>query len=442
MLDEVFRVHREGPADRLTDDPAPSTGEGGRLSRPAAHLALAAVSGGLVGALFLVVVLLVSGWGLQPLAAAAVATLLPVATAAASWLGARLPTRSSVAGGAGALAVGLAGLGLMPGPSVPLAGLWLVVCGAGLGLALPALIDATAHGGAHGDDDGAHHARAASLSTASRHLGLTAALLVVPFVLSADLADAGERAVLRSTAQVVDAELPLTAKFPLAVDLVGVVTESTEAGELPDLRPAFEGVEGDPEVLDDLREELDTSVELAATAGFSPALLITALFALAAVPLALLVGRPDPDDSVSRGLSFAVLFGVVLAGIGVGLSATAERPAEALAPTEPCAEVEPREGTSIDDRVQRVVVTAFSEAGCELGESPEEVLLTVLPENGQPRLDVDEDRLDAVLKQGLLSGLETEEADGLPPFVADVLRELVETLRVRELVERVPSLPI
>ena len=51
---------------------------GGRASRP--RLALALLSAGLTGALFLLVVLLTEGWGASPLEAALIVSAMPVAT--------------------------------------------------------------------------------------------------------------------------------------------------------------------------------------------------------------------------------------------------------------------------------------------------------------------------------------------------------------------------
>ncbi len=82
---------------------------------PRPEIALGLLSAGLTGALFLLVVLLTEGWLFTPLEAAAVVSMMPVATLAARALERRLgDDRPVVAAGAICMAGGLAALGLLP----------------------------------------------------------------------------------------------------------------------------------------------------------------------------------------------------------------------------------------------------------------------------------------------------------------------------------------
>jgi MFS family permease len=103
--------------------------------RPA--LALALLSASLTAVVFLVVLLLVSGWSIEPLTAALAVSVLPIAAIASSRAPGDPETRAvagclMVAGGVGCLA-------LLPGASAWWTVIPQILAGAGMGLALPAL---------------------------------------------------------------------------------------------------------------------------------------------------------------------------------------------------------------------------------------------------------------------------------------------------------------
>ena len=100
-------------------------------------VALSLVSAALVGVLFLLVLLLVTGWSVSPLAAAAAVTVLPVIAVAAARI--RGPARVRAAAGAALLGGGVLALASLPGASLWWTVLPQAMAGAGMGLALPAL---------------------------------------------------------------------------------------------------------------------------------------------------------------------------------------------------------------------------------------------------------------------------------------------------------------
>ena len=120
------------------------------------NLALLFVSGGLVAALFLLVLLLVDGWGLSPAAAGLVVTVMPAAAIVAARFRPRsLGLRTAVACGVILVAGGLAALAFMPRagwawtiPPQILVGIGLGLAVAGLTeLALAGRPDQVVHGG-------------------------------------------------------------------------------------------------------------------------------------------------------------------------------------------------------------------------------------------------------------------------------------------------------
>ena len=113
----------------------------------AANAALALVSAALAAALFLVVLLLIEGWRLTPIAAAAAVSVLPVCSLLAAPLARRVAAVDArAAAGVILIAGGLAGLGLLPKASVLLTLPPQALVGVGLALTLSALTEAALAG--------------------------------------------------------------------------------------------------------------------------------------------------------------------------------------------------------------------------------------------------------------------------------------------------------
>jgi hypothetical protein len=247
----------------------------------AANVALALVFAALVGALFLVVVLLVDVWRFSPLEAAAVVTVLPAATIVGGRVERALAGASGAAVGALTLAAGLLGLALLPASSVALVAASLALCGAGLGLALPFATRVSLEGGSL--------AGAGARSIGARHAGLVLALVLVAPLLASEVETAAERAALASAAAVLDAPVGIGDKVSLALALDREIDEAPK-GSLPDVEAAFEGREGSG--VADLRDELVDTLEATLTRGFRSSFALAALFALlATVPLLFLRRR-------------------------------------------------------------------------------------------------------------------------------------------------------
>lgn len=251
------------------------------------ELALGLLSAGLTGALFLLVVMLTEGWGLTPIEAALVVSVMPAATLAGRALvrsGAE--TATLAAAGAVAMAGGLAALGLLPDAAVGWTVAPQLLVGVGIALALPSL---TARALAGRDPAG----RRAAGTIAARHAGIVIGIVLLTPVFSARLGAEHEAAQRAGTALLLDAPLSTGTK----VDLGAAIASEIEAadGQLPDLDRAFAAVEAPPEEsaeLAALRDDLDGEVESAATHAFSlPFLLGGALALLALAPIA---GRSWP----------------------------------------------------------------------------------------------------------------------------------------------------
>jgi len=259
-----------------------------RAGRPsiAANAALLLVAGGLVAALFLVVLLLVDGWGMSPAAAGLVVTVMPLtAIAVGRFRPSVLAGVQGIACGVLLLAGGLAALALMPragwGWTIPPQ----LLVGAGLGLTVAGLTEFALRGRA---DQVVH----GGWTIAARHAGVVLGLVLLAPVLTTALEENRDEAIRAGAAVVLDSDIPPLDKLGVAQDVLDEVDRADEVGELPDVERAFEGRPDDDEwraLVDGLQEQLDRAV----TSAFSgPFLLAAALTLLALVPVALMRRRP------------------------------------------------------------------------------------------------------------------------------------------------------
>lgn len=251
----------------------------GESRRLAANLGLAFVFGALVGALFLAVLLVITVWGLSPIAGAAVVSALPLAALASRSLTAELSPRTAAAGGALLLAAGLVALALLPATSEVVVAAALALCGVGLGLAVPVLTRRAVQ-----PDDGLVHD--GTVTIGARHAGLVVALALVAPLLSHDLERGGQDALLGGTRVILDGDAPIRQKVPIALDL-RTALEQAPKGKVPDLAEPFDkrGAAHDSG-LRHLRDSLIGALEDALTRSFRPAFALSALLAaLALVPI-------------------------------------------------------------------------------------------------------------------------------------------------------------
>jgi MFS family permease len=244
----------------------------------AANIALGLLSAALTAALFLIVLLLINGWGYTPLGAAAIVSVMPLSSVVAYRLTPKdLPGRVRAACGAILVCGGLGALALIPDAAWG----WLlppqILIGTGLALAIGAITeDALAgrsplaiHGG---------------WTIAARHSGVCVGLLILTPIFTGDLAEQQQAAEVAGARIVLDSKLSLSEKIALGTRL----QEAIGGGPVtrpPDLSGAFKG-SGNPGELARIRTAVSDIVQRAVTSAFSRSFVVAALLALAAlVPL-------------------------------------------------------------------------------------------------------------------------------------------------------------
>jgi MFS family permease len=336
----------------------------------AAGLALALVSAALTAVLFLLVLLLVTGWDVDPLRAALAVTVLPLAALA----GSRVRGAPRLLAAVGCLLVGLGTAALA---FLPTAGLgWTVapqvLAGLGMGMVLPAL---------GGELLPERDARDAARLLTVRHAGIAIALVPLAVVISDRLDTATLTARQQGVALVLDARIDPERKLDLAPRLLAGVDEdrprtglrravASARGEIPpDERPTFDAV----------ARRADEVVVAAAGASFESAFLITAALAgIAGLVLAAGVRRP--------GWALALLAAGVVVLVAQLVVYEDRRPAEVVL-RDPCDERALPGTGGVTGFLQDRALELLDRQACTYGSSREELVLALSDESDARRYE-------------------------------------------------------
>jgi hypothetical protein len=245
----------------------------------APNIALVLLSAALTAALFLLVLLLVDGWGRSPAVAAVTVSVVPAAAFAAKPFArtARAGPRSETAAGCLLIAGGLVGLALPPSANLG----WTIAPQALVGLGLGLTVDALTSDALRNRFPRVLHG---GWTIGARHAGVVLGLAILTPVFSADLRDAQVPAEEAITAHVLDAPLRAQDKIAIAQRLSDQLKK--ENGRVPNLHPAFASLQLPAEerpAAQQLEQDLNGQLERAASRAFRDSFLIGAGLALAAL---------------------------------------------------------------------------------------------------------------------------------------------------------------
>jgi MFS family permease len=332
-----------------------------------ALVALAGLSAALTAVLFLLVLLLVSGWSLEPLTAAAVVSVLPAAALA----GARIRASAGLRASAGCALVGggVLALAVLPGAAAGWVVAPEVLAGVGMGMALPALAGELLPERTPGQ---------AAWLLAARHAGITLALLLIAPVAAAQLDGAVADVRERGAALILDAKLPPLDKLelagPLVADLDPVDPRDALRAALDAQAPRFADDPEQRREYAELTERADETLVSGIEDGFRIAFVIAGALALAGAFVVL------PRESRSRTLALAAT-AAALALPALHAVARPEIAPAAVTIADPCAQRELPGTGGIDGFVQDAALAALDRAACRFGSSREELALALADED-------------------------------------------------------------
>jgi predicted MFS family arabinose efflux permease len=408
--------------------------------RARAAIALALVSAALTAVVFLLVLLLVAGWSMQPLEAALAVSILPVAALA----GYRVPGNPWVraCAGSGLIAAGILALTTLATDAVGWIVLPQILAGVGMGLALPALA---------GELLPEQTPREAAALLSWRHVGITVALLILAPITAAQLDETVDTVRIEVTALVLDARLPPDDKLRAIPPALSTLDPEDPRGSL---RRALEKESG--RFTDDaenaatyaaLIERADDTLVAAVDAAFRPAFLITGGLALLATLLAIPTAgavrraaamdaeleaaaaggssgtggpdgipagsrsgepRPVPGRAVRRGglVAGAVCAGALLLAGAQVIAARETRP-DPVVIADPCVKRELPSTGGVGGVVQDVALRGLDRAACNFGSSREELTLGIVNEKQAKRFEQKygtDPRSVSALLNGAMSG--------------------------------------
>jgi predicted MFS family arabinose efflux permease len=337
-------------------------------------IALALVSAALSAVLFLLVLLLVSGWSLSPLEAALVVVIVPVSALAGTRFRGEARLRAII--GCALVGAGVLALAFLPSASAVWTVLPQVLAGLGMGLALTSLV-----GPLLPEET---PAQTASL-LAIRHGGITLALALLAPITAAELDDSVIDTRERGAALVLDARLPPLDK----IELASVVTADLDPADPREtLRRSLDkgaaSVGEDPEsaaAYADLARRADETLVAGINEAVAPAFLITGLLAL----LGALAVLPGSDARATRVSLVVATAALALSGAQAA-AATAAKP-DLVAIADPCEERDLPQTGGIGGIVQDVGLVGLDRAACEFGSSREELAIALVDDDAAARYE-------------------------------------------------------
>ena len=361
----VVIVHLE----RLMVQPAPVPAPAVARARhePVPMVALALTAAALSAVLFLLVLLLVSGWGFSPLQAAGAMMLVPAGAVVVRRVGGAALTRA--AAGCALLGAGVLALAFLPSPS----GWWLLapllVAGAGMGMALPAIAGDLLH---------ERTPRHAARLLAVRHAGIALTLLLLAPIIAVQVRAASSSAKLQGVAALLDSSVSPGEKLKLASVVASSVQSSNPRAALADvLASNTRGPSAaDRGALRSLQRQGDAIIVQAAGDSVRAAFLITGLLALLAAALL----KPPRLAPAAQRRGLRALAGlcaaITLLPVGYAVAKRATPPGTPQL-TTPCKPGLTPQASGFSGLLQGLAIDGLDSVACREGITREQLVLNV-----------------------------------------------------------------
>jgi hypothetical protein len=144
-----------------------------------------------------------------------------------------------------------------------------------------------------------------------------------------------------------------------------------------------------------------------------------------------------------RAIAWSVAVALALVVTYLALGGASYAPAKVA---DPCATRDWRNPQGLSEVSEQIVLSGLDGAACELGVSREEIVLAFANKDSREGFarehGVSDERLEQLVRDGLMRAIaDAEEADALNPTIADILRGLVRSIPVDELVDLLDRIP-
>jgi hypothetical protein len=138
-----------------------------------------------------------------------------------------------------------------------------------------------------------------------------------------------------------------------------------------------------------------------------------------------------------RAIAWSVAAALALVVTYLALGGASYAPAKVA---DPCATRDWREPQGLAEVGEQIVLSGLDGAACELGVSREEMVLALANRDSREQFarehGISDQRLEELVRDGLMRSIDDAvEADALNPTIANILRGLVRSVPVDELVD-------
>ena len=145
-----------------------------------------------------------------------------------------------------------------------------------------------------------------------------------------------------------------------------------------------------------------------------------------------------------RAIAASVGASLVLIVVYLALGGASYAPAKVA---DPCAPRDWRDPSGLSEVGEQIVLSGLDGAACELGVSREEMVLALANSDSRERFarehGITDQRLEQLVRDGLLRAIDdAQQADALSSTFANILRGLVRSIPVDELVDLLDRLPV
>jgi len=144
-----------------------------------------------------------------------------------------------------------------------------------------------------------------------------------------------------------------------------------------------------------------------------------------------------------RAIAGSVLASLILIVVYLALGGASYAPAKVADPCEPR---DWRNPSGLSEVGEQIVLSGLDGAACELGVSREKMVLALANSDSRERFarehGISDERLETLVRDGLMRAIDDAvEADALNPTIANILRGIVRSVPVDELVDLLDQIP-